>query len=84
MGRLLTITMVAVLVVAVWAILVAPNVDLGPTVLRGKQIVACGGFAALLLPVLACAVMMGALRSSKHAATLPFLSLLELTCARLC
>lgn len=84
-GRFLTILVVAVLVVAVWAILVAPDYDLDPTMLRGKLAVAwflcaalalSGGFLWILL----------VRRLLPGWTVLPdaFPSLLDLTCSRLC
>lgn len=84
-GRYLTIFIVVLLVIAVWAILVAPDYDLDPTVLSGKQAIHWNVFPAILLSaLLACVLLLERIAAGGRAPRLFFLSLLELTCARLC
>ena len=83
-GRFLSVFVVAMLVVAVWAILVAPDFDLDPTLLQGKMVLswlACAGIALAL--VLRC---LARLRQRRRRDTLPEIlsSLLEMNCAWLC
>ncbi len=83
MGRLLTILVVGILIVAVWAILVAPDYDLDDTVVRGKVVIAW-----VLGAVLAGCIEPGRAMTT-YLAPWNFLreaypSLLELTCSRLC
>lgn len=83
-GRFLRITIVVLLVVAVWAILVAPDYDLDPTTLRAKLAITMFLFA--VMAVTACLGAADPLRLPAHWP--PSLeappSILDLTCSRLC
>jgi FtsH-binding integral membrane protein len=84
-GRYLTLILVVLLVVAVWAILVAPDYDLDPTVLAGKQAIAWGVWAAMLLTgFMSCALLFERRQRRDEVPLTVFPSLVALTCARLC
>ncbi len=84
-GRLLTLLVVVVLVLAVWVILVALDYDLDPTLLQAKQTLAENAYAALLLlGLLQACPLLRRLLPFPGPAPQTLLSPLALTCARLC